>query len=202
MITELGIAQKVGYEPLERQRIATHEAGHAVLAELLGRKVEVASILRRSESLGLVAHGDVEAFERHLRTPSEARRLIQVAFGGMVAEELCFGEASSGIAGDLATATTIAAQLVGSFGAGGSRISLDAAAYAGAGNLVAKVIGDDRSREAVDAILTSAEADARALVSEHIDALLAIADGLVEHDELSGAQVRELLAAHRPTPVA
>ncbi len=144
LVTELGLAQKVGYEPLERRRIAIHEAGHALVAELVGRKVEVASILRRSESLGLVAHGDGDE-RAALRTPSDARRLIQVAFAGMAAEQLEFGEASSGIAADLASATTVAAQLVGALGAGGSRVSLEAASVPGAGNLVAKVLADEPS---------------------------------------------------------
>ncbi|MEY2554037.1 MAG: cell division protease FtsH, partial [Ilumatobacteraceae bacterium] len=66
LIVEVGLAQDVGYQPEERRRIAVHEAGHAVAAVLVGRDVRVASILRRSSSLGLVAHDDSE--ERHLRT--------------------------------------------------------------------------------------------------------------------------------------
>ena len=196
LVTELGLAQKVGYEPLERRRIAIHEAGHALVAELVGRKVEVASILRRSESLGLVAHGD--GFERHLRTPSDARRLIHVAFAGMAAEQLEFGEASSGIAADLASATTIAAQLVGALGAGGSRVSLEAASVPGAGNLVAKVLGDEPSRAAVEQILTDAEAETHRLIGAHRGALDAIADALLANDELSGDEVRAIVAEHAP----
>ena len=202
LITELGLAQKVGYEPLEQRRIAVHEAGHAVLAELVGRRVEVASILRRSASLGLVAHGDGGDIEKHLTTPAEARALIQVAFGGMVAEELEFGEASSGISGDLAAATTIASQLVGALGAGGSRISLEAASMPGAGNLVAKVLGDEASRAAVEALLLAAERDARELISANRNALYAVADALMDRDELAGDEVRRLVAEHRTSDAA
>lgn len=195
LVTELGLAQKIGYAPLERRRIAIHEAGHALVAELVGRKVEVASILRRSESLGLVAHGDID--EKHLQTPTEARRLILVAFGGMAAEELEFGEASSGIMADLASATTVAAQLVGAFGAGGSRLSLQAAQLPGAANLVAKVLGDDPSRAATERILAEAEAETHRLIAEHREALAALADALLTDDELSGDQVRAILTRHR-----
>jgi cell division protease FtsH len=45
LITEVGLAQDVGYQPDERRRIAIHEAGHAVTAVLVGRDVRVASIL-------------------------------------------------------------------------------------------------------------------------------------------------------------
>ncbi|MEZ5216483.1 MAG: AAA family ATPase [Ilumatobacteraceae bacterium] len=195
LITELGLAQKVGYEPLERRRIAVHEAGHALLAELLGRRVEVASILRRSASLGLVAHGELG--ERHLRTPTEARALIQIAFGGLAAEELEFGEASSGIASDLQAATTIAAQLVGTLGGAGSRFSLEAAGMPTATNIVAKVASDQRSRDAAESILSECEHVAMDLVGQHRDALYAIADALLEQDELSGDEVRVLVARHR-----
>ena len=200
LVTELGLAQNAAYEPLERRRIALHEAGHALLAELLGRRVEVASILRRNDSLGLVSHNDAAGEERHLRTPSEARRLIQIAYGGMVAEELEFGEASSGIASDLAAATTIACQLVGTLGAAGSRFSLEAAAVPGAGNIVAKVAADEKSRDAAELILNAAEREARAVVDANRQALGAIADALMDQDELSGDEVRVIVARHRSAP--
>ncbi len=204
LVTELGLAQKVGYAPLEKRRIAIHEAGHAVIAEVLGRKVEVASILRRSESLGLVAHGDGGTEEYHLRTPSDGRRLIQVALAGMAAEQMEFGEASSGIAGDLAAATTIAAQMVGALGAGGSRLSLEAAQMPGAANLVAKVLGDEPSRAAAEEVLAEAERCVHELVVVHRERLFAVAEALMERDELDGDEVRRIIAVHdasgQPTP--
>ena len=200
LVTELGMSHDAGYEPGERRRIAVHEAAHALVATLVGRRVTVASILRRSEALGLVAHDD--ALERSLFTPTEGRALMQVALAGMVAEELEWGEASSGITADLAAATTMAAHLVGAMGAAGSRLSLDAAGGAGGPNLVAKVLSDDRSREAAERLMADAEERARRLVDVHRGALLALADALLARDELSGADVRDLLAGHgAATPV-
>ncbi len=72
LVTEVGVAHEMGYHPDERRRIAIHEAGHALTAVLTRRDVKMASILRRSAALGLVAHGDVE--ERFLKTPSDAAR--------------------------------------------------------------------------------------------------------------------------------
>lgn len=114
VVSEAGLAHEVGYHPEEKRRVAMHEAGHALQAALAGRDVKLASVLRRAGTLGLVAHGDVD--ERFLRTPSEARDLMAIALAGRAAEIQEFGEASSGIAGDLATATEIAAQLVGTLG--------------------------------------------------------------------------------------
>jgi cell division protease FtsH len=191
LTTEIGLAHEVGYHPEERRRVAVHEAGHALVAVLVGRDVKVASILRRSSALGLVAHADAE--EKHLRTPSEARALIAVALGGRAAEEQEFGEASSGIASDLAAATTIASQLVGQLGHGHGLLSLEAAVLPTAGNLVAKVLADEPSRAAADQVLADCASDAAGMVAIHRDALLAIADGLCEHDELTGRQIVEMV---------
>ncbi|MCB0954787.1 MAG: AAA family ATPase [Ilumatobacteraceae bacterium] len=193
MVTEVGLSHDVGYHPDERRRVAVHESGHALVATLAGRDVKLASILRRSGSLGLVAHGDVE--ERFLRTPTEATDLMAVALAGRAAEIQEFGEASSGIASDLQVATNIAAQLVGMLGAGGSLLSLEAASLAGAGNLVAKVLHDDKSREKADEFMSIAADRAACTVLEHRRALLALADALCEQDELTGDEVHNIVAS-------
>jgi len=192
LITEVGLAQQVGYHPEEKRRVAMHEAGHALVAALLGRDVKLASVLRRSGSLGMVAHGDVE--ERFLRTPSETRDLMAIAMAGRAAEIQEFGEASAGIAGDLSTATRLAAELVGSMGIGESLISLDAAVIGGAENLVAKVLQDDRARAKADQLLHTAADRAACALLEHRRSLLALADALCELDELSGDEVHAIVA--------
>jgi cell division protease FtsH len=192
LITEVGLAQDVGYHPDERRRIAIHEAGHAVIAVLVGREVRVASILRRSSSLGLVAHDDGE--ERHLRTPSELRDLVVVALGGRAAEIQEFGEASTGIASDLAAATDIVAQLIGLVGAGDSLLSLEAAQMHMAGNMAAKVFADERSRVQADEMLNTAADRSACMLLEHRTALLAVADALCQYDELAGDFVHEIVA--------
>jgi len=194
LVTEVGVAQEMGYHPDERRRIAIHEAGHALTAVLTRRDVKMASILRRSSALGLVAHGDIE--ERFLKTPSDARDLIAVALAGRAAELQEYGEASSGIASDLAAATNIASQLVGQLGNGPGLLSLDAAAIPMAANLVAKVLSDDVSREAAEALLAEGADRAALMTSKYRDALLRIADGLCESDELEGDQIKSIVAEY------
>ena len=191
LITEVGLAHEVGYHPDERRRVATHEAGHALLATLLGREVRVASILRRGASLGLVAHDDAE--ERHLKTPSELKDLIVIAMAGRAAEIQEFGEASNGIASDLAAATTMAAQLVGLLGAADSLLSLEAAIMPGAGNLVAKVLSHDPSREQADAMVKAAADRAACMLIEHRLTLITLAQALCDRDELSSEEVHNLV---------
>ena len=59
---EVGLRQPVAYTEEERRSVATHEAGHATAAYFLGigRRLEVLSIIKRSKSLGMLAHGDIE----------------------------------------------------------------------------------------------------------------------------------------------
>ncbi len=194
LVTEVGVAHEMGYHPDERRRIALHEAGHALTAVLTRRDVKVASILRRSSALGLVAHGDSE--ERFLRTPTDAKDLICVALAGRAAEQLEYGEASSGISSDLAMATNLACQLVGQLGNGPGLLSLEAAMVPGAGNLVAKVLSDEASREAAEAYMVEGAARADLLVLKYRTALHEIADLLCAHDEVAGDQIVAIVAAH------
>ncbi len=190
LTTEIGLSHPVGYHPDKRRRVAVHEAGHALVASLVGRDIRIASILRRAGALGLVSHGDAE--ERHLKTPTEGYELIAVALAGRAAEIQEFGEASSGIASDLAYATTLASQLVGQLGAVDTLISLEAASMPG-GNLVAKVLADESSRTKVENILGSAADRVACMVLEHRTALVAIADALCVHDELNGDEIGRLV---------
>ncbi len=82
MTEEIGLRQPVEYTDEERRRIATHEAGHATVAYLVGkdRKLEVLSIIKRRGALGLLAHSDLE--ERFTKTRSEIVARIQIAMGG------------------------------------------------------------------------------------------------------------------------
>ena len=118
---EIGLGQPVEYTEAERRTIATHESGHATVAYLAGttRKLDVLSIIKRADALGLMGHSEKE--ERFLRTQSELEAHIQIAIGGLVAEELFFGEITSGPAADLAAATTAATLMVGALGMAGPR---------------------------------------------------------------------------------
>jgi len=197
LTNDVGLSHPVGYHPDERRRVAIHEAGHALTAVLVGRDVRLASILRRNSALGLVAHGDPE--ERHLKTPTEGGELIAIALAGRAAEIQEYGEASSGIASDLAYATTLASQLVGQLGAVDTLISLEAAIIPGAGNLVAKVLGDEASRAKVEGILESAADRVACMLLEHRSALIAIADALCTHDELTGEELGRIVTSELAT---
>jgi ATP-dependent Zn protease len=196
---EIGLAQPVEYTEAERRTIATHEAGHATIAWLVGksRKLEVLSIIKRSAALGLLAHSDLE--ERFTQTESELRSLVQISLGGMVAEQMFFGERSSGVAGDLKYATTLAAQMVGSMGMGDTLISYEAM-QAGGANLVAKVLSSDEGREAVATLLAVARVEVTGLMETNRHIVEALRDELLDHDELVGEEITAVIGRVVPQP--
>ncbi|MDH3539564.1 MAG: AAA family ATPase [Acidimicrobiia bacterium] len=200
MEVEIGLAQPTEYTESERETIATHEAGHAVVAHLVGetRRLEVLSIIRRRSALGLLAHSPTE--ERFTNTASELLASIQISMGGMVAEEIFFGESGSGPAGDLKAATDVAVAMVGSLGLGDSLVSfntLDGGLFGG--NIASKVLGDTRSRAAVDRILTENKESVTRLLSANRHLVVALRDALMKHEELIDDEILEVLNnAERP----
>jgi cell division protease FtsH len=192
---EIGLKQPVEYTAGEKRAIATHEAGHAVVAHLVGRgrKLEVLSIIKRKEALGLLAHSDLE--ERFTRTAPELRSLIEIAFGGMVAEELVLGQVSTGPAGDLAYATKIGAQMVGSYGMAGTLVSLEAIESGPINSgIVGKVLSNDSARKTVEALLRAAKERARRVLEDNRHLVDALVDALLERDELVGDEITDVLA--------
>jgi ATP-dependent Zn protease len=200
---EIGIKQPVVYTEYDRESVAAHEAGHATVAYFLGkgRRLEVLSIIKRRGALGLLAHGDEE--ERFTRTRTEVEANIAIALGGLVAEEMCFGESGTGPASDLAHATDLAARMVGSFGMAGSLISFDAVSEGpiSRSNLVAKVLADQESKERVEDILDGQKEKVAAVLAENRDVHTALKQALVDRDELVGNEILEVIEkalANRP----
>ena len=101
----------------ERKRVAHHEVGHALVALSIpgADPVQKISIIPRGiAALGYTLQTPTE--DRYLLTRSELENKIAVLLGGWVAEELVFGEASTGAADDLQKATDIAKRMVMDYG--------------------------------------------------------------------------------------
>ena len=157
MEIEIGLPEPMDLPEHERRTIATHEAGHATAAYLVGkgRKLEVLSIIKRKEALGFLAHRLRE--ERHTQQRGEMLALIQIALAGMAAEELFFDESGSGPAGDLAAATNIAVEMVGTVTPDGleAEYSMGTAGGLPGGNAITYLmsgspIGEEPGDEAAD----------------------------------------------------
>ena len=150
------------------------------------------SIIKRKDALGLLAHSDLE--ERFTQTRTEIVALIQIALGGMVAEELFFGEAGTGPSGDLQR--------------GDDRGRRWSARSAWAARSSPSKRRPDRAqatssprcspttpaRAAVEQILDGREgATPHGLLHEHATVLEALRDALLEREELVGDEILEVI---------
>jgi ATP-dependent Zn protease len=199
MLVELGLTDATLYTTDERSRVATHEAGHATVAYFVGqsRQLDVLSIVKRRDSLGLLQHSETE--ERFMQNRDELLALLQIAMGGMVAEEHWFDEVSTGPAGDLTAATTIGAQMIGACGMGTSLISVAAGGPGPLGaSLVDKVLADPATRTELDTLLMSSCTAAMDIVTEHADVVEALRDALMERDELVGTEITDVITGALP----
>jgi cell division protease FtsH len=100
----------------EKEITAYHEAGHALISTLLpgAAKVRKVSIITRGRAAGYTMRTPSE--ERYMKTRSEFLDDLCALLGGYVAEELKFGEMSTGAANDLKEASSIARSLVVKYG--------------------------------------------------------------------------------------
>ena len=153
-----------------RERIAVHEAGHAVLALALGVTPEYMTIEPRGRSLGHVFYAQPH---EALRTKNQLEAEIQILLGGLLAENLRYGEHGTGAAHDLARATDIAKDMIGQFGMGDTL-----------------AVQKSPSQEAIEALLQSLFERAKALLGTHreahrrlVDAVLC--EGILSKDVLS-----------------
>jgi cell division protease FtsH len=194
---EVGMGQPVGYTEHEKRLIATHEAGHATAAWLTApeRRLEVLTIVKRRSALGLLAHGDRE--EVYTRSRKEMTALVQIALAGQCAEEIFFDDVSTGPGGDLLYATNAAAEMVGAHGMDGSLLSYAAIQNSSFSdtNIVGRVLGDDRGRDAVEDLLQNNKRSVKALLEQNTHLVEALRDALIEREELIGSEITDVLEA-------
>ena len=126
--------------------------------------------------------------------------------GGQVAEELFFGDVSTGPAGDLLYATNVAAQMVGAAGMTDTLVSFAAVQNSGFSdtNLVGRVLGDCEGRARVEELLQRQKVVVRGLLETNQHLVAALRDALLERHELIGREITDVLeaAAAAAAPVA
>jgi cell division protease FtsH len=118
-LKELGPPEDVEYIERERHAVAVHEACHAVVAYRTRRhmEIDIATIEKGSDYLGMVASIPPEDQFTRWRTEYEAD--IYVSLASLAGERMFFdNDSSSGVSGDLESATTVATQMEGFWGMG------------------------------------------------------------------------------------
>ena len=221
---EAGTAVGVRYVEHETRAVAIHEAGHAATAHVYRPDLESSrlSIKMRGGSLG--HHQAFQKEERFSQWHSEAMGDLVHVLGAMAAEQVFYGETSSGVGGDLQYATARVATMVGAAGMGPQRIELigvktgdEEAARAKAlrhceeiglqlmnrtrgsadfqGDPVASVLQDRDKRGHAAQILGQAFVTAHNFIVVNRDAVERIANEVIAKQELYGDDLIQLLEA-------
>ncbi|WP_309139557.1 ATP-dependent zinc metalloprotease FtsH [Siccirubricoccus sp. G192] len=184
----------------EKRMTAYHEAGHALAAMKLPEcdPVHKATIIPRGRALGLVM--SLPEGDRYSKHKSKLLSELAMAMGGRVAEELIFGpdKVSNGAAGDIKMATDQARRMVTEWGMS-DKLGMIAygensqEVFLGHSVTQSKNLSEETARQ-IDAeirrIIDEAYAKAKQLLSENIDELHLLAKGLLEHETLSGDEIR------------
>jgi cell division protease FtsH len=197
----LGAEKETVLNEEEKQRVAYHESGHALLACLLPNTDPLAkvTIIPRGRALGATEQMPEE--ERYTLSESYLRDRIAIMLGGRLAEKIVFDEISSGAEDDLKQATTLARRMISqwgmskklgpvSFRRGEEHIFLgrEMAQQRDFSEHTAQLI-DDEVRELVGEL----EGRAQEILSAHREQLDTLAAALLEHEILEADQIQALL---------
>lgn len=192
----------------EKKMTAYHEAGHAIcnLHEEESDPIHKATIIPRGQALGMV----MQLPERDVLSHSIAKlkaRLV-VAFGGRVAEEIIFGKdkISTGASSDIRMATSIARRMVTEFGMSEKMGPIayeepDGEVFLGYSMSKRKNIADETALNVdkeIQRIIQEALDRARFILTENRKELETLAEGLIEYETLSGAEIKDLLKGQKP----
>ena len=186
----------------EKKTVAYHESGHALVAELVpgADPVSKISIIPR----GMAALGYTQQLpteDRYLMTRSELLGRVSVLLGGRVAEEMVFGDVSSGAQNDLQRATEIARTMVTQFGMSeklglvsleGPRTPL----FLPIPTHAPKEYSEETARlidEEVKKIISQAHAKAREILGSHRSALEELAKLLLEKEVVERPELQAIL---------
>ncbi|HUZ84540.1 MAG TPA: ATP-dependent zinc metalloprotease FtsH [Gaiellales bacterium] len=195
--------------PKEREITAVHEMGHALVGHYLEHNdpVHKISIVGRGMALGYVV--TLPAEDKFMRSRVELSDALAKNLGGRTAEELIFGEVTTGAEDDLNKTTDTAKRMVmrwgmseklgpRTFGRDSSQpfLGRDFGHEADYSEEIARMIDDEIRR-----IVEDAHDRARAVLTEHVDDLRRLSDILIEFETIDRGQFERLLAGDDPVEV-
>ena len=185
----------------ERRLTAWHEAGHAIvnLYCKYGIPLHKVTIIPRGQALGMTMMMENE--DRYSRSRLEMLDSIATDMGGRVAEEIAFGDISSGAAADISHATNLAHAMVCSFGMSEKLGTVKYGErsehiYVGRDITKNESCSEETLREIdneVKRIVMEAKERACRILTEHRDQLDKLANALLEQETISAAEIRRML---------
>jgi cell division protease FtsH len=193
----------------ERRTAAWHEAGHTIVGKLVegNDAVHKVSIIPRGAALGVTMFLPTE--DRHLMTQKQTQARIAMALGGRVAEEVVFGEITTGAQDDIKRATRLARAMVCELG-----MSTKLGPIAYGENEESVFLGremssrredysEDTAREIDQEVRLIVEAQyqvARRVLSENRGGLDRLATALLERETLDAEEIEAVLAGRELPP--
>ncbi len=187
--------------PEEKRVVAFHEVGHALVAALQNGQAPVEKITivpRTSGALGYTMQ--VEQDDKNLISRSDVLSSIRTLCGGRAAEEVIFGDYTTGAANDIEKVTHLAREMVTKFGMsdafGMMRLEQGGSQYlGGAGQSSCSSQTQQQVDQEVLAIIRGCQTDARTLLENNKGKLERLADYLLEKETITGKQFMEILKA-------
>jgi cell division protease FtsH len=180
----------------ERRVVAFHEAGHALVGELLDSvdPVHKISIVPRGRALGYTLNLPDE--DRYLKTREELLDYMTMLLGGRVAEQVVFGSITTGASDDLNKVAEITRSMVHEYAMGtglhSSRMSVDGDELSDS----TRRMRDQEQRDLAD----EAYRAAFALITAHRDKLDDLAETLLAHEVLERETIDRIMGGVRPLP--
>ena len=191
----------------EKRTTAYHEAGHALIGKLLPHAdpVHKVSIIPRGMALGVTMHLPVD--DRHNYSREYLEGQLSGLLAGRAAEELIFGQRTTGASNDIERATGIARKMVTQWGMSDAIGPLalaekDDSVFLGREMIRHKAHSEDTARlidSEIRRIVDEANDRALTLLRDNMDTLHAIAKALLERETISGADI-DLIMQGKPLP--
>jgi len=195
--------------PEEKRIIAYHEAGHAILGELLEHAEEIhkVTIIPRGRALGITQ--SLPEQEKHMRSRNYWLDQIVVLMGGRLAEEIEFQDVTTGASNDIERATQIARRMVAEWGMS-DKVGPIRLAGADQG---AVFLGRDYSRKGdhseeyativdseVKRIIDTAFERGKTMLKKNKKRLDEVSAALLERETLTGAELRDIMNGRKLKP--
>jgi len=197
----LGAERKIMMTPADRRRTAYHEAGHALVGMLSAGAdpVRKISIIPRGQALGVTLSSP--EFDRFNYSRQELEALVKVMLGGRAAEEVAFGDATTGAEGDIDQLTNIVRRMIGRWGMSES-LGMVAILPRDGANPFAQMTSP-RTLELLDAevrkTVDGAHAEVVALLGRERERLDALAEALLERETLDQADAYAVAGLAEPS---
>ncbi len=181
--------------PSEKRIIAYHEAGHALVSEMLPSvpKVHKISIVPRGQALGYTLNLPEE--DRYLMSKEDLLDYMKMLLGGFVAEQIVFERVTTGASGDLQRVAEISRSMIAQYGMGSKLL----AHLEGTGENTSEATLEARDTEQQQ-LIDEALFETHILVNDNRELLETIAEALLEKESIERDELTELVTGVNVRP--